>query len=167
MSTGSSSIIEQSSRQIPCFSSSAQGSRDLLCYYSTTAVVMRTRRSAILMLGARDRVAKSHGNGRFPSHIASALTQSCAGDSIGKFQDRRVLPHSKTRNDLDRPAPATSTRSQCCYLGILSKVVVVGDGSRHESYWKTSLSLSRAGAGNVVAKPHGCSRSMGGGTCTG
>lgn len=169
--SASSSIIGQSSRQIPCSSSWAQGSRDPLCHHSTTAAVTSTRRS-LSVLGGRDRAANSHGNGRFPSHIASALAQSCADESRSKYQDCRLPPHSKIRDGLDRPAPATSTRSPCCHSDILSKGAA-GDGSRYKSSRETSLSLgpspspSRAGVWNVVAKSYGCPRSMRGGACTG
>lgn len=158
---------EQSSRHIPCSSSWAQGSTDLLHHYSTTAATS-TRRS-VLVLGGRDRVGNSHENGRFPNRIVWAPAQSCADGSRSKFQDRRVPPHSKIRNDLDRPAPATSTRSPCWYLDVLCKVVGAGDECRHKSSWKTSLgpspSLSRAEGGDVAAKAHGRSRSMGRRTC--
>src|SRR5260370_22581647 len=102
---------------------------------------------------------KSHGNGLSPNHIALALALNCADELRGKCPDDRALLRSKSRNGLDRPAPATSIRSPCCYLDILCKVVV-GDGNGRKSSRKTSLNLSRARGGKVVVKPYGRSRGM-------
>src|SRR5258707_4407915 len=139
---------------------------DLLCYYATTTAVGRTRRSLLAFGGLNRDGEKGHGTGRFPNHIALALALNCADELRGKCPDHRALLRSKSRNGLDRPAPATSIRSPCCYLDILCKVVV-GDGNGRKSSRKTSLNLSRARGGKVVVKPSGRSPGMVRGTCTG
>lgn len=102
---------------------------NLLCYYSTTAAVVRMCHS-IVVLGGLDHAAERSAH--FPNHISSAVAPSCVDESRDKFPDRRALPHSKSLDGFDPPALAMSPpwNPWWCPLDTLNRVVV-GDGNHH------------------------------------